>query len=796
MKKYLLIYFRNLRKEKTKLLNIFSLGITLAFALLILFFVENELSYDKWNKNIDNIYRISTIKEWPAKEFKKATSTFTTGTVLKNDFPEIESYARFLKIRNPKVVTGNKEFLEDKFFFTDSTFFDLFPYNLIEGTTKEALLNPNSIVISTELSKKYFNDLNPIGKLVSVNGISYTITGIIDNSPKSHFSFNALVSMLPHTPSHELQEPDFNSKIITSWGEENTYTYILTNKNTSKETLNSKLLSYYKQFTDKENGYSYNISLQPLSDTHFSNNKLENDFPTMNRKYVYIFIVLLIIILLFSILNYINLVVGNSLKTGKFIGLNKLFGMRNKQIFTYFISDSFLNAFIAIIIGLVVLLFIIPQFNEIFNKNLSLNIFTNKNILKNIVTLLLIIGIIPGIFLSCLFTPQKPFLLIRNQLIKRNIFIRKFFVFTEVSMLVLVVFGIILVNFQLYTLKNKDLGFNNENILVIRMQEPDLIKKSELLKNEIKKNSEVLQVSLSDASVGDDYWLTTFRAEIENQMETFDLKRIIVDENFMDLYGFEIIDGRNFNKESRTDVNNCIINEAVLKKLNLGSNPINKRIKLSGREEGVIIGVVKNFYFGSKHNEIEPLIICLSQDAGYTPIISVKHRAGSSQHLIQDLNRVWNNFSSNSSFNYAFVNDKISCFYQSEEKLNIAFKWSTILSFLIVSFGLICFVLFIIGQRTKEIGIRKVNGASTYSIVKNILQKEFLTPGIVALLIVLPICHFLIKSFIHNMVTEITISWWFYVLTIFIILITLLLTTLYQLHRAANKNPIETLYCE
>lgn len=796
MKRYLLIYFRSLGQEKTKLLNIFSIGVTLAFALLILFFVEDEFSYDKWNKNIDNIYRISTLKKWPAKEFNKATTTFATGEVLKNDFPEILSYVRFLKIRNPKVVVKNKEFIEDNFFFTDSSFFRLFPYDLIAGTTKDALLKPNSIVISRELSKRYFNNLNSIGKLVSVNGIDYIITGIIDNSPKSHLTFNALVSMLPLTQSHALKESDFNSKSITSWGEETAYTYLLTNKNVSVEALNSKLLNYYKQFSNKENRYTYNISLQPLSDIHFNNNKLENDFPTMNKKYIYIFIILLIIILLFSILNYINLAVGNSLKTGKFIGLNKLFGMRNKQVFTYFISDSFINTFIAIVISIVILLFIIPQFNGIFNKELSLKIFTNRNILKNIVTLLIIIGIIPGILLSLLFIPIKPFLLLKNQFIKRNVFIRKVFVFLEISMLVLVVFGIILVNFQLYTLKNKDLGFNKENILTIRIQEPDLIKKSELFKNEIRKHSDVLQVASSDASVGDDYWITTFRVEIEGQMETFDLKRIVVDENFINLYGFEFIDGRNFNKESLTEYNNCVINEAALKKLNLGSSPINKRIKLSGKREGVIIGIVKNFYFGSKHNEIEPLVVCLTEENGYTPIISVKFRSGSEQNLIHSLNKNWGDFSSNKAFNYTFIKDKISSFYNSEEKLNMAFKWSTALSFIIVSFGLICFVLFIIGQRTKEIGIRKVNGASIYWIVKGILQKEFLLPGIVALIVILPISNLMIKGFLQSMVTEVTVSWWVYVLTIFIILSTLFLTTFYQLYKAANKNPVETLNCE
>jgi len=796
MNKYLLLYFRNLGKEKTKLLSIFSIGVTLAFALLILFLVEDELSYDKWNKNVDNIYRVSTLIKWPAKEFNKATSNFNTGAVLKNEFPEIESFVRFIKIREPKVVIENTEFIEEKFFFTDITFFELFPYELIAGTTNNALSNPNSIVISRELSKKYFNNINPIGKIISVNGAEYTITGIIDNSPKSHLTFNALVSMLTLTKSPEMQETELSSEIISAWEGESAYTYLLTNKNSSIKNFKLKLLQYYKQFSGVEKGYTYNISLQPMAEIHFNNSKLENDFPTMSKTYIYIFLALLVIVLLFSVLNYINLVIGNSLKTGKFIGMNKILGMRKREVFAYFISDSLINAIISIIIGVVLLLFIIPQFNGFFNKNLSLNIFNNIHTTKNIVALLVIIGIVPGILISFLFIPVKPFLLLKNQFVNRNIFIRKVFVFFEISMLVLVVFGIIAVNSQLYSLKNMDLGFNARSIMVIPIQDSELIGKSAMFKNEIKKHSDVLQVALSDASVGDDYWITTFRTEIEGKMEVFDLKRIVVDEDFLNLYEIELIDGRNFNKESSTDINNCLINEATLKKLNLGHNPINKRIKLVGRkDEGVIIGVVKNFYFGSKHNEIEPLIICLSGKGGYTPFVSVK-LASNSQSLIQELNEDWSKFSSNATFNYMFVTDKISSFYSSEEKLNVVFKWITALSFLIVSFGMICFVLFIIGQRTREIAIRKVNGASTDKIVMNILQKEFLLPGIIALIVILPISHFVIKSFLRNMVTEVTVSWWFYVLTILVILITLFLTTFYQLYKAANKNPAETLSCE
>jgi putative ABC transport system permease protein len=796
MSKYLLIYFRNLRKEQTKILNIFSIGLTLTFAFLILFFIEDELSYDKWNANKDNIYRIASLEKWPAKEFNKATSIFRTGPVLKNEFPEIKSFVRFLKIRNSKVVIDDKEFNEEKFFFTDSTIFEIFPYKLIEGSKKEALLNPGSIVISKELSEKYFNESNPLGKTISVNGTNYTITGITDNTSKSHLEFNALLSMQPFTESHHLQESDLKINGKINWEGASVYTYLLTLDKVNIEKLQSKLLSYYNKFSSEEKGYSYNIMLQPLSGIHFSDEQLEDDMPIMNIKYIYIFAILLVIILIFSTLNYINLVVGNSLKNVKFIGLNKIFGMRKKQIFSYFISDSLLNAVIAILLSFIILLFILPQYNDYFNKNLTLNILTNKLVRQNVLLLLALTGILPGLLLAIIFIPVNPFDILKNKFVKRNIFIRKVFVFLEISLLVVVVFGTIVVNFQLYKLKNTNLGFNENDIALIQIKNRDLIEKSTIFKDAIKNHNNVIEVASSDASVGNDYWIASFQTEIEGKLEYFDLKRIVVDENFSNLYELEFTVGRNFDKEIRTDVNNCIINEAALKKLNLSPDPINNRIRLSGKDDGVIIGVVKDFYFGSKHNEIEPLFICLSEEGGYTPVISVKIKSNAIHSTLQNLNEEWNNFSSREAFSYSFAEDKISGFYANEERLNVVFKLGTVLSFLIVSFGLFCFVIFIKEQKIKEIGIRKVNGASAQRIVISILQKEFLIPGFFALIFTLPISHFIIKGFLQNMVVEITISWWIYVLTVFIILLTLYSTTFYQLYKAANKNPVEALTCE
>jgi putative ABC transport system permease protein len=276
-------------------------------------------------------------------------------------------------------------------------------------------------------------------------------------------------------------------------------------------------------------------------------------------------------------------------------------------------------------------------------------------------------------------------------------------------------------------------------------------------------------------------------------MKSYDLKSITVDENFADLYQLEIIEGRSFDRDKRTDFNNCLINEAALLKLGLGSDVLGTRIRVRQRDDGVIIGVVKNFYFTSKHNEIEPLLIYLAEEGGYTGTISVKISSNEMRGTLRNLNDEWNSFSSNADFNYTLVEDKIKAFYSSEERLNVVLKWGTVLSFIIVCFGLICFIIFVIEQRLKEISIRKVNGASTFRIIQAVLLNEFLIPSVVAILLILPLSHLVVRGFLQSIVTDLSISWWIYVLTIIVILFTLILTTFYRLYKAANKNPAEAL---
>lgn len=366
MKNNLLIYFRNLRKERIRILNLLSMAFTLAFALLILFFVEDELSYDRWNENSNDIYRIATFEKWPAKQFNYATSTICTGPNLKSEFPEIKSFARFSKIRDPRVEIESREFDEENFYYTDSSVFELFPYELLEGSREDALSNPYSIVISEELAIRYFDEPDILGRTLNLNGDIYSITGIIDNSYNSHLQLNALLSF----PQSQLQTGNFSSTNIAYCGGKTVYTYILTHENTNIEQLHSKLPGFYEKYLELEEGYEYNLVFEPLIDIHFSDKALENDLPTMNIKYIYIFEVLLVIILIFSIVNYINLIIGKSLKTGRFIGLNKMYGIRRGQIFSYFISDSLINAVIACLAGLVLLLLIVPGYNEYFNKEL------------------------------------------------------------------------------------------------------------------------------------------------------------------------------------------------------------------------------------------------------------------------------------------------------------------------------------------------------------------------------------------------------------------------------------------
>jgi len=792
MRNNLVLYFRNLYKEKTRLLNLLTIAITLTFALLIMFFIEDELSFDRWNTNLNNIYRVETRDKWPAKTFNRATSTICTGPLLTIEFPEIKSFVRFIKLRNPTVIVEDKEFNEKLYYFTDSSIFEIFPYELVTGNQKDALAHPNSIVLTEEIAQKYFGEQNALGKSLLINEVQYSVTGILKDLPNSHLTFNALLSI---TESHLGWEAEsMNANFVSCGG--GAHTFILTHQHTDIQQLREKMPGFYDKFSKTEEGYEYKLVFRPLARVHINDRKLENDLPTLNIKYINIFGILLVIILIFSCLNYVNLVIGNSLKTGKYIGLNKIFGIKKSQIFKYFVVESLINASIAIIISLILLSIILPHYNEYFNKNLSINFFDNQLILINIVSLLIVIGVIPGLILTVIFIPTEPWFIIKNQFVKRNNSLRKMFIFLELALLIIVIFGILVVSSQLFTLKNANLGFDKSDIMIIKIQDPERIKDAAILKNTIIEYPNVLNVAASDAVIGSGYWIASFRVEIEDEMKYFDLKRIMVDEDFTKLYNMEIIEGRPFDRNIKTDINNCILNEAAVRKLGLNHNALNKRIHGSHGEEGVIIGVIKDFYFDSKHNEIEPLIICLTKEGSYTPFISVNITPNMIKSTRQVLNDEWNNFSPESPFHYSFVEEIIEAFYINEERLHKVFKLAAILSFLIVCFGLVCFELFILEQRSKELSIRKVQGATSYGIIKYVFLKDFLLPCIAALIIVLPICHFILGNLIQTIVIEVSIDWWIYILSIIIMLITLFLTTFFLLYKASNRNPIESLSYE
>ena len=580
VKNYLLIYFRNLRKERVRILNLLSMTFTLAFALLILFFVEDELSYDRWNPYANHVYRVASFDKWPAKQFNYATSTGCCGPALKDEFPEVKSFVRFLKFRDPVVLIGDREFVEEKFFFTDSSLFEIFPYELLEGSRRNALSSPYSIVISEELAIKYFNKENALGQTLLLNGENPAITGIIDNSPNAHLQFSALLSF----SKEDGRQSNSGSKHIAYCGDETFYTYILTHNSADIKNLQSKMPGFYDKYMELEEGYDYKLEFEPLADIHFSDKALDNDLPTMNLKYIRIFEILLVIILIFSIVNYINLLVGKSLKTGNLFGLNKMYGIRKGQIFSFFISYSLLNAIISSLAALVILMLILPAYNEYFSKDLNLNVLSNKHIFKNIISLWVLVGVVPGIVLALIFIPIRPLFILKNQLVKRNRSLQKVFVSLEVSLLVLVVFGIIIVNFQLYNLKNAGLGFNKENIVLIQIREPELIKKASVFKAALKKYPDVSEVAVSDGSVGSDYWVATFKVEVEGEMNSFDIKRLEVDEDFNSVYELELLDGRFFSMDRRSDISNCLINEAAVQKMGLGTDVVGKRIRMVNSE--------------------------------------------------------------------------------------------------------------------------------------------------------------------------------------------------------------------
>jgi putative ABC transport system permease protein len=799
---------RSLKKKPAfSAINIVGLAIGMATCLTILLYVNHETSFDEFQK--DNVYRVALNRVYPEREVDFTVIPHSIGPQMVKDFPEVKNQARFFKPNNVATFQyEDKTLTEEHFVIGDSTIFSLMSIELIEGDVKSALVEENSIVLTESTAKKFFGDEPAIGKLLGVQGgNSLEVTAIAADYPdKSHFEFGVII------PLHSI--PFFRQ---SNWAGFSTLTYIELADGADPEEFEMKLPAFIKQYAEGEiqqrNGISYdeyiaagngyNYYLQPIKDIYLTSHISGELKPNGNITYVYIFSIAAAFILLIACINFMNLATARSFERAKEVGIRKVMGSHKKQLVAQFLSESIFIAIISAGIALVITYLFEGSFSQLAGKNLSLvDFLTTPNILILVVAVLAI-GILAGLYPAFFISSYSPIGIMRGNLktSRKGVGLRNTLVVFQFTISIALISATLLIYNQMDYLLNKPLGFEKDQIVVIENgfsinNDPNTPnwERFETFKNEIVSLPNVSGAGYTSSLPGDVLQGFIVRVPGYGEKESLVTRMISVDNDFLSNMNMEILEGRSFS-ENYNDSLSMVINMATKEKLSL-TEPIGKKIVHvadSSQIAYTIVGVVNDFHFESLHSEVEPMVITKMGSAqSFVNKYTVKIDAGNVQNALASIEEVWGRFVPNAPFRYYFLDESLEQFYQSEQTSGKLFTAFTSLAIIVACIGLLGLSAFIINQKRKEIGVRKVLGGSVLSIVV-LLSKDILKLILIATLIAIPAAYFWADSWLQNFAYSTGVSWIVFVMAGVGALLIALITVSFQSTKAALSNPIESL---
>jgi putative ABC transport system permease protein len=806
LKSNLKIAFRNLWRNKGfSAINILGLATGLTACLLILFFVIDELSYDRYNKNADRIYRIDTKIKFGDNLLDIAEAPAILGPVFAKDFPQIESYVRIRNSGSIHVKKGNEKVKEDKVWYADSTLFSVFSFPLIEGDPRTALKDPHSLVLTENMAKKYFNRTSVVGQsLVLFDTVPYRITAVIRNLPRqTHFEADFFLPLIEYPDSRN-----------TSWFSENYNTYFVLRPGVNLTQLTAQLnksMSNYAapelkgilnmSMDDWKKGGGYFVcSLMPLTDIHLHSNKLGEMANNHSAEYVYIFSATALFILLIGCINFMNLSTARSSNRAKEVGIRKVLGSLKKALVTQFLTESVLLSFLALILSVGMTWLLLPLFNSLAEKQISILVLFRPLMLTGVLVLMLVMGLLAGSYPAFVLSAFNPVEVLKGSLSKgfKSSRLRNVLVVFQFAVSIVLIIGTLVIYRQLGYMRNKDIGFNKEQVLILHNTGP-LGDQAKAFENEISNISGVKNVTMTsflpvDGSRNTDAIFTEPTLDLNKAIS---MQEWFVDENYIPTLQFKLLKGRNFSPQFPSDSSAIIINEAALKYLGTG-DPLSKKLYEIDDEQTKkiasyrIIGVVKNFNFNSLRDQITPVLMKLGRNTGS---MAVRIQTNYVPELVSQIERKYKMMASGEPFSYDFMDESFNRLYLTEQrtgKISITFS---VVAILIACLGLFGLATYAATQRTREIGIRKVLGASISAMV-NMLCKDFLRLVLISSCIAFPLAWWLMNKWLQEFAYRIGISWWIFLLSGSIALLIAIFTVSFQALKAALSNPVKSLRTE
>jgi putative ABC transport system permease protein len=790
MKNHLKMAFRNMQRHKGfAFINIFGLSVGITCCLMISLFVRDELNFEKFHKNSSRIYRTIVDEYVDGKWEHNVGSPDLLGPVLEKEFPEVLSCVRLFNpnwIDKWSVSFEKKYFYEDNLFFADPTIFKVFTFPLLRGDPETALKDTNAIVITETMAQKYFGKEDPIGKVLSIDDtVDLKITGVAKNVPmNTHFRFDFLASFesMPYTWA------------LNNWRTLQFYTYVLLNMEYAQDELDDKLSPFLK----KHFGQQTNMKLhfQPIEDIHLHSRYYDQDMASNNSDISHVFILSTIAVFILGIacINFMNLSTARSAQRAREVGVRKVIGAFRGQLIKQFLGESFLFSFIAAIVSVFLIGLFLPTFNTLSGKDITFNAQNILYIGGFLASVILISGFISGSYPSLFFSSFQPMKILKGSLStgQKGVLFRRALVTLQFTISVCLIIGTFIVYGQINYCLNKNLGFDEEHVVVIPLRSRSVQAKYESYRNALLQNPSVVNVAGSSTvpgrSVGE-------RGMFPEGNKWYPRNSMFVDFDFIPTFGMEIKEGRNFSRDFPTDVDDAyIVNEAAVK--NFGwKDPVGKKIIWAGdkNKKGFVIGVVKDFHYKSFHQKIEPLVLHMTPGIG--SYASIRMKSENILNTMSFIKNKWQEFNPGHPFDYFFLDDQYGRLYRSEEKMGRVFRYFTFLALFISCLGLFGLSSYILEKRTKEIGIRKILGASVLGIII-MVSKEFSRWILLANVIAWPIAYFSMNLWLENFSYRIDISIWTFLLSTLIVVVLSLLTVSYQSTKTAMANPANSLRYE
>jgi putative ABC transport system permease protein len=788
LKNLLKIAIRHIRKHPVySILNIIGLTLGISSALFLIIYVSDEISYDRYHENADRIYRVSSKITETDDEFTWNVAQIPMGPQVVQDYPEVQSYVRFINMPRSLYKYEDKEYIEEDFYYADSTLFDVFTYKVLKGEVRQAVKDPGKIALTETAAARYFGSADPIGKTLSAGTTTFEVTGVIEDVPtNSHFRFDAVAARnnLP--------------KQLGTWGNFGVFTYLLFPQNLDVEAFETKIQGMYDAhmktiFEPLKIKIEY--ILEPITKIHLYSTNPGEPEPTGSITYVIIFGIVALFLILIAAMNYMNLATARSASRAREVGLRKVVGSRRGPLVAQFLSESVMLTLISLLISIVLFIILLPKFNLLAGKSFNLATLYSPVVIAALLGIILVAGILGGSYPAFFLSRFSPLTVLKGEITQGSAgsLFRKILVVIQFTISVAMIICTLVVFRQLKYLKTMDQGFDQENILTLQLNQ-GMVRKYPVLKLSLMENDDIKYVTSTNTQIGEGSGKVIFSMETDQGMAQRGINFAVVDHDFVDALGIKMVTGRDFQLDMPSDtLASVVVNETLANRMGW-SDAIGKKVQLGDGAQinARVIGVMKDYHQTGMYNEIESLMLVYRERNN---IIYIKLSGNNTEQTMSFIENKWKEVFPDQPFTYTYLSERFNNQFEADEKRGLIFTMFTILAILIACLGLFGLASYMVEQRTREIGIRKVFGADEGVIVR-LISRDFIILVSISIIIAVPVAYYFMSNWLENYVYRTNIGVSILAVAALITVLLTFITISFKAYQASVLNPASSIRTE